>query len=112
MVQPFFYSGYVDDRTVFKFETGTEVYASCAATLNDEFWVIGGYNRRRQVILKNLSVIETCNFRILFQLSKIQDCKLTKVGRLDFDYVYGGCNTFSFGILLCFSDNSPRTCHS
>ena len=48
----------------------------------------------------------------LFKLSKIQDCRLQRVGELDFDYRYGGCNTFSFGILLCFSDSSITACRS
>ena len=51
-------------------------------------------------------------FPIYFKLSKIENCKLTKVGELDFDYYLGGCNTFSFGILLCFSESDPQTCHS
>ena len=45
--------GNVDDDTVFTFEDDTEVFGSCAATLNDEFWVIGGYSKKRQVIIKN-----------------------------------------------------------
>ena len=49
--------GNVDDETVFTFEAGTEVYKSCAATLNDEFWVIGGYVNRRQVFMKSLNNI-------------------------------------------------------
>ena len=44
--------GNIDDDTVFNYETDTEVYASCAATLHDEFWVIGGYNKKRQVSIK------------------------------------------------------------
>ena len=38
-------------------------------------------------------------------MSKVKDCKLTSVGTLSFDYYYGGCNTFSFGIMLCFFRN-------
>ena len=41
--------GNVDDDIVFKYDVETEVEASCAATLNDEFWVIGGYYKKRQV---------------------------------------------------------------
>ena len=44
-------SGNIDDDTVFTYETGTEVSQSCAATLHDEFWVIGGYKNKRQVII-------------------------------------------------------------
>ena len=47
--------GNVDDDTVFTFDAGTEVYKSCAATLNDEFWVIGGYERIRQVFMRSFN---------------------------------------------------------
>ena len=47
-----------------------------------------------------------------FQMSKVQNCKLRRVGKLPFDFGYGGCNTFSFGIMLCFSSNAARECHS
>ena len=46
------FEGNVDEDTVFTFDEDTEVYASCAATLNDEFWVIGGKNQKRQVMIK------------------------------------------------------------
>ena len=49
----FFCLGNVDDDIVFTFEDDTEIYESCSATLNDEFWVIGGYYKKRQVIIKN-----------------------------------------------------------
>ena len=45
-------------------------------------------------------------------MSKVQDCKLTNVGELPFSYFWGGCNTFSFGIMLCFSEDSEQACHS
>ena len=44
--------GNVDDDIVFTYETDTEVSCSCAATLHDEFWVIGGTNKKRQVSIK------------------------------------------------------------
>ena len=49
-------SGNIDDDTVFTYETDTEVDASCAATLHDEFWVIGGKSKKRQVIMKLLKL--------------------------------------------------------
>ena len=45
-------------------------------------------------------------------MSKVQDCTLKNVGELPFDFFYGGCNTFSFGIMLCFSDKATQACHS
>ena len=43
--------GEVDDDINFTYEANTEAYFSCAASLNDEMWVFGGYNQRRQVNL-------------------------------------------------------------
>ena len=46
------FEGNVDEDNVFTYDEDTEVYASCAATFNDEFWVIGGRNQKRQVIIE------------------------------------------------------------
>ena len=48
--------GNVDDDIVFTYDVETEVEASCAATLNDEFWVIGGYYKKRQVKISFLKL--------------------------------------------------------
>ena len=48
----------------------------------------------------------------LFKISKVQDCKLKKVDDLPFDFYRGGCNTFDFGIMLCFSESATKECHS
>ena len=92
------------------FEKDTEVFGSCAATLNGEHWVIGGQKKKRQVIINSPEIKLLTQFKI----SKIQNCKLSRVGELDYDFMYGACNTFSFGILLCFSDKSStrQACHS
>ena len=42
-------SGNVDTDIVFTFETDTEVHRSCSSTLNNEHYVIGGTNKKRQV---------------------------------------------------------------
>ena len=39
----------VDALTRFTYQTGTEVFHSCAATLNNEMFVFGGRNQKRQV---------------------------------------------------------------
>ena len=49
---------------------------------------------------------------IIFKMSKVEGCKLTRIGDLPFDYHYGGCNTFSFGIMLCRSDYVKQDCQS
>ena len=50
-------------------------------------------------------------------MSKVEDCRLKNVGEMPFDYSGGGCNTFSFGIMLCFSklpvqSYASKECHS
>lgn len=50
--------------------------------------------------------------RIKFKISKVADCSLTNIGQLDFDFTLGGCNTFSFGVLLCFPANDDQACYS
>ena len=57
-----FASGNVDDDIEFTFDTGTAVWASCTATLHDEFWVIGGDKSRRQVKLLEKSNIKNIFF--------------------------------------------------
>ena len=47
-----FILGNVDYDPEFTFDDDTEVYGSCAASLNDEFWVLGGNNKKRQVFGK------------------------------------------------------------
>ena len=49
--------GNIDGDTIFTFDTDTEVWQSCAATLHDEFWVIGGLNKKRQVIIWKVKMI-------------------------------------------------------
>lgn len=48
----------------------------------------------------------------MVQMSKIQDCRLTIVGEMPFEFSYGGCNTFTFGIMLCFPWSATNECHS
>ena len=45
------------------------------------------------------------------KLSKIEGCELKSVGELSFDFYHGTCNTFSFGVLLCFDYYSTQSCH-
>ena len=45
-------------------------------------------------------------------MSMVEDCRLKDIGELSFDYTGGGCNTFTFGIMLCFPDHAVSMCHS
>ena len=42
----------MNDDINFTYDANTEVYRSCAASLNDEMWVFGGDDQRRQVNFK------------------------------------------------------------
>ena len=48
----------------------------------------------------------------MFKMSMVQDCSLTSVGEMPFEFYRGGCNTFSFAIMLCFSETATKECHS
>ena len=42
--------GNFDDDTLITYDTDTEgVYGSCSATLNGENYILGGWNKKRQV---------------------------------------------------------------
>ena len=45
-------------------------------------------------------------------MSEVQGCELKRIDDLDFDFWAGGCNTFSFGIMLCFDKDADKECHS
>ena len=112
-------SGEVDDDLSFTYDPKTEVRASCAASFDGEMFVLGGWNLPRQVILNNLPTIFAIKFLLiisgikkLFEMSKVQNCKLASVGQLPFDFLGGACKAFSFGIMLCFAINAKQECYS
>ena len=45
-------SGEIDNDINFNYDANTEVFASCAATLNDNMYVLGGGFKTRQVYFK------------------------------------------------------------
>lgn len=102
---------------VLNFEKDTEIYLSCGATLNGRNWIIGGLHQKRQVSF--FQIKQKLNARV--QISRIDECKIKKVGTLDFDFYNGACSTYQFDvekILFCFGDsnnyNHPgyqRECH-
>ena len=62
--------GEVDDDINFTYEDNTQVYRSCAASLNDEMWVLGGYTKKRQVNLKLLDKkVDINNLSTTFRIS-------------------------------------------
>ena len=59
-----------------------------------------------------ITIISSLDNKPFFKISKVHDCKLTRVGDLPFDFDAGGCNTFDFGIMMCFSAYATKECHS
>ena len=70
-----------------------EVYQSCAVTYQDQLYVYGGRNYKRQI-------------------AKVINKSLRKVGSLPFDFTSGGCSSTTDKIILCFHrDGDGRTCY-
>ena len=47
--------GNLDDDLTFRYGDNTQTDGSCGATLNGQFWIIGGRNEKRQVKYSNHS---------------------------------------------------------
>ena len=78
----------------FKMESLTEVYQSCSATINGEFYIFGGATQSRQI-------------------SKISDCSLKRVGDLPYELQYPACGTFRFleeRSMICFAKGYAKSC--
>ena len=71
-------------------------------------WLIGGdhLEQRRKVIV--LYILMIFSRIIIFQIRKVTNCALEDFGELEFEYRWGACNTFPFGIMLCFINNHPE----
>ena len=63
----------------FEFESETEAFGSCSVKFENEMLIFGGRNEPRQI-------------------SRIDDCRVKRIGTLEFDFFYGACaNTGSKG---------------
>ena len=72
---------------------GTEVYLSCSVKFRNEFYVFGGESKQKT------------------QISKVTDCSLKKIGKLEFDFAYGACAVVNEeSIYLCFN-RFEKQCH-
>ena len=70
----------------FAYDDETEVDLSCSVTWQNEFYIFGGWNKRRQI-------------------AKIDGCVLRHIGELGFDQTFAGCaNIKNEKILLCFNE--------
>ena len=103
--------GEVDDDIKFDYEPNTVIDASCASSLEGEMFILGGWNHARQVNSEKLTESSDL-IKTFFKMKKIKDCTLKSVGQLPFDFYAGGCNTFPFGIMMCFPAGADQECHS
>lgn len=47
-----------------------------------------------------------------YQISKLNQCQLTRIGSLPFPFYWGGCaNMGNRRIFLCFDQDNRKTCH-
>ena len=96
----------------------TKIHASCSATLNGEFYVLGSrYSSHLQNQVKNnfsnLSRFKTLNGNRQFKIAKVIDCRLKRIGDLNYIFPEGTCGTFLFPeerILFCFGSLHKQKC--
>ena len=76
----------------FTFGKNTEVYKSCSVTWRGEFFIFGGFDDKKQI-------------------TKLNGCRLERVGSLSFDHYGGTCAVVNDeDIYLCFDYYSYKTC--
>ena len=97
------YDGGNNTNMEFFIRPDTDIYLSCSARLNGEYYVFGG-----------ATYGGADNSGFTKQISKINDCRLKRVGDLSFDFTYGACGTYDVSseerVMLCFDMNEQRKC--
>ena len=73
----------------FVFEGGATVHTGCSLLWQSTYYMFGGYGNKNQI-------------------ARLDNCQLTKIGDLSFQFSYGGCTTADNKIHLCFNDNSAE----
>lgn len=91
-----------------KFDTSHSLYIkedsvvthSCGITFQGDFYVYGGY------------VPNSGDQSTTYQISKIENCVLKRVGTLPFNQNFAGCTTTRGQIFICFGHSTDyKTCH-
>ena len=88
------FNGHLSENLDFTMGNRTEVFASCSAQLNGDFYIMGGS-------------FET------YQISKIVDCEVQRIGDLPFTFYGGTCATFNIpyqSIFMCFASAGFAEC--
>ena len=97
------YNGGNNTNMEFFMRDDTDVYHSCSAPLNGEYYVFGGEVKAPYP-----------EYDFTRQISKVNDCRLKRVGDLPFEFVYGACGTFDVSseqrVMLCFDMGEQRKC--
>ena len=93
----FLFLGSLTELDVFKFGTGTGSFYSCSFVQNGQMFIVGG------------------KWSFSRQISKIESCRLTKIGELPVYFSGGACNNFGTSTenekaLLCFSSGDRNGC--
>ena len=70
---------------------GKELYQSCGVTFQNKYFVFGGVKDKHQII-------------------ELEDCSLTTIGNLDFNYHRGACDSTDKVIVLCFDYHDGKRC--
>ena len=75
----------------FSYDDETEVIGSCSVIWQNENYLFGGWSDNK-----------------IRQIAKIDKCRLTRIGELDFEHYRAGCALVkNVKILLCFSSHWP-----
>lgn len=75
----------------FTYGAKTEVYESCLVVFNGIAYIFGGSSQRRQV-------------------SRVDNCQLTNVASLNFEFKSGACASTKDTIYLCFRSENWKSC--
>ena len=84
-------AGGQEELTCFERDDNTEAYFSCSINWQNELFIFGGVNEKRQI-------------------SKLSGHQLKRVGDLDFDLTFGACNVKGNELFLCFHEHDTRRC--
>ena len=68
-----------------------EVYKSCGVTHENNLFIYGGHENKRQVL-------------------QVINCSLSLIGTTPFDHMYGACDSWNGIIVLCFSYFDYKLC--
>ena len=91
--------------------SNTDMTGACTFNLNNQNYIIGGKDHRRQVQLNKITVLI---FEI-FKISVLSGCSLQRVSDMPLDSEYSTCASFDINntsfALICFAREYRQTCY-